>query len=143
MHKIVKQLTFCYGHRLLEYQGKCARPHGHTALVEIELASSQLNALGMVRDFGEVKDILGRYIEDTFDHRMILRQDDPLVKALRDLGEEVVVLPVNPTAEHLARILFEQARKLDLPVSAVRLWETQDSYAEYGLQGCELEQEKE
>ncbi|HSR69427.1 MAG TPA: 6-carboxytetrahydropterin synthase [Acidobacteriota bacterium] len=136
MHKVVKQLTFCYGHRLLEYEGKCARPHGHTALVEIELSSEELDSLGMVRDFGEVKDILGSYIDATFDHRMILRDDDPLVKAMRDVGEEVVVLPVNPTAENLARILFREAGKLGLPVSAVRLWETHDAYAEYREGGC-------
>lgn len=136
MHKVVKHLTFCYGHRLLEYQGKCARPHGHTALVEIELSSDKLDSLGMVRDFGDIKEILGSYIDATFDHRMILRQDDPMVKALRELGEEVVVLPVNPTAENLARILYHEAGKLGFPVSAVRLWETQDSYAEYREGSC-------
>lgn len=131
MHRIVKVLKFCYGHRLLDYDGKCARPHGHNATAEVELRSEELDPKGMVADFREVKDRLSSYIDAEIDHRMVLRRDDPLVAALEAIGERPCVLDVNPTAENLARLLFEKARGFGLPVSAVRLWETESSCSEY------------
>lgn len=131
MYRIVKRLHFCYGHRLMDYQGTCARAHGHNAVLEVELSCPGLDEAGMVRDFGDVKAILGKYIDEQIDHRMLLRRDDPLVKALESVGETVFVMDVNPTAENIARLLFEQARRLGLPVSALRLWENPRAMAEY------------
>lgn len=131
MHRIVKVIKFCYGHRLLDYDGKCAKPHGHNATLEVELCSEKLDARGMVADFRAVKDRLLSYIEAEIDHRMLLRRDDPLVGALEAIGERPCILDVNPTAENLARLLFEKARGFGLPVSAVRLWETESSCSEY------------
>ena len=37
MYKVTKELHFCYGHRLMQYQGKCRVPHGHNAKVAIDL----------------------------------------------------------------------------------------------------------
>jgi 6-pyruvoyltetrahydropterin/6-carboxytetrahydropterin synthase len=62
---------------------------------------------------------------------MILRRDDPLVKPLQDLGEPVFLVDSNPTAEFLARIIFDYAASQNLPVQAVRVWETPTSYAAY------------
>ena len=58
MHTIVKKLHFCYGHRLMDYDGKCARPHGHNGVLEVELSSNELDARGMVYDFADVKTIV-------------------------------------------------------------------------------------
>ena len=131
MHRIVKKLQFCYGHRLLDYEGKCAHPHGHNAVVEVEIAGEHLDARGMICDFTEVKRRLTEFVDAELDHRMILRVDDPLVAAFTSVGERPFTLSVNPTAENLARLLFQKARELGLPVSAVRLWETESCYAEY------------
>ncbi len=131
MHRIVKTLHFCYGHRLLDYDGKCARPHGHNAVVEVELRAETLDRRGMVVDFGDIKSRLLAFIEAEIDHRMILRRDDPLVAALEQVGEFPYVLDENPTAENLAKLIFRKARALELPVAAVRLWETETSCSEY------------
>lgn len=131
MHRIARRLSFSYGHRLLDYDGKCAHPHGHNATVEIELSGDDLDARGMVCDFGEVKRRLSNFIDRELDHRMILRRDDPLVAALESVGEHPFIMEANPTAENLAKLLFETALALDLPVTAVRLWETENSFAEY------------
>lgn len=131
MHTITKRLQFCYGHRLLEYEGKCAHPHGHNALVEVEVSSECLDSIGMVCDFGEIKRRLLGFIEAELDHRMILRADDPLARALESVGERPYLLDGNPTAENLAKLLFEKALELDLPVASVRFWETDSSCAEY------------
>ncbi len=129
--RIVKQIHFCYGHRLLDYNGRCAHPHGHNGLLEIELAGTKLDALGMVLDFGEIKRVVEDFVDEHLDHRMLLRADDPLVAALRGAGEEPFLMNENPTAENIARLIYRAARERDLPVVAIRLWETHDAFAEY------------
>lgn len=129
MYKIIKRLHFCYGHRLLDYDGKCSRPHGHNGVVEVEL-KGELDDRGMVVDFAEIKKKLKGCL-DELDHRMLLREDDPLVEAMRAIGEEPVVMADNPTAENIACRIFRAGKELDLPVTAVRVWETPDSCAEY------------
>ena len=74
---IVKKITFCYGHRLLNYSGKCKNLHGHNATLEIVLSSQKLDALGMVVDFSHVKKTMKKYIDENIDHRMILCDQDP------------------------------------------------------------------
>jgi len=130
-HHVVKQLHFCYGHRLMNYNGKCAHPHGHNGVLEVELAGDTLDKIGMVVDFTEVKRRLLTFIDNELDHRMILHKDDPLVKALEAVGEKSFVLDGNPTAENIAKVIFQHAKEQNLPVIAVRLWETHDAYAEY------------
>jgi 6-pyruvoyltetrahydropterin/6-carboxytetrahydropterin synthase len=129
--RIVKQIHFCYGHRLLDYNGKCAHPHGHNGLLEIELVGTKLDALGMVLDFGEIKRVVEGFVDEHLDHRMLLRRDDPLVAALRGAGEEPFLMDENPTAENIARLIYHAARERNLPVAAIRLWETHDAFAEY------------
>jgi 6-pyruvoyltetrahydropterin/6-carboxytetrahydropterin synthase len=131
MYHVVKELDFCYGHRLLNYEGKCAHPHGHNGKVEIEFGSEKLDERGMVLDFVDIKSEVKRFLDEELDHKMILRQDDVLTKMLREMGEPVFVMQENPTAENIARLIFQYAQSRGLPVTAVRLWETRSSYAEY------------
>lgn len=137
MFTIVTKLQFCYGHRLMDYDGPCAHPHGHNAVAEIEMSSSRLDEVGMVIDFGEVVDVLSAFIDKELDHQMLLRKDDPLVEALKGAGEPPFLMDNNPTAENIAKLLFEEAASLDLPVISVRLWETPDAYAEYRVDADE------
>ncbi len=129
MFQIRQTFEFCYGHRLLGYEGKCRHLHGHNGRVEVVLESPRLDDRGMVVDFGELKRKLRTWVEQNLDHRMILRRDDPAAAKLCELGEPVVLLQQNPTAENLAKLIFEQARQLGLPVVAVSLWETSSSCA--------------
>ena len=131
LYTIVKRIHFCYGHRLLDYQGKCAHPHGHNGTIEVELAKETLDSKGMVIDFSEVKKEIKAYIDTHLDHRMLLRKDDPLIKAIQDLGESPYLMEKNPTAENIAQLIFENVKKFNFPIKAIRLWETHDSYAEY------------
>jgi len=131
MYSIVKRIRFCYGHRLMDYEGKCAHPHGHNAVAEVELSQAYLDQVGMVVDFGEIEERLEAFIDGELDHRMLLRIDDPLVSALREAGETPYTMPKNPTAENIAALIFDQAKANGLPVVAVRLWETEDAYAEF------------
>lgn len=131
MYSVTKRVEFCYGHRLLGHAGPCRHPHGHNAVAEIEVRAGQLDDMNMVIDFADLKQRIEHWIDREIDHRMILRQDDPLVDALRALGEPVYLLESNPTAERIARLIFEAAREGGLAVSRVTLWETPSSSATY------------
>jgi len=111
MFSVAKEIHFCYGHRLLHYEGKCRFFHGHNGKVVIELRADTLDTRGMVWDFGEIKKALQTWIDDSLDHRMILHQDDPMRKTLETAGEPLYILPHNPTAENIARAIFQEAQK--------------------------------
>ncbi len=131
MYSVTKRIEFCYGHRLLDYDGICRHPHGHNAVAEIEARSEALDGRDMVCDFSDIKRIVKEWVDRELDHKMILRRDDPLVTALERLGEPVFLVGSNPTAEHIARLLFDYARAERLPVVRVTLWETPTSFATY------------
>src|SRR5437868_4792713 len=109
MYSVTKRLEFCYGHRLLDYDGICKHPHGHNAVAEIEVATGTLDARNMVCDFTDIKRVVKGWIDRELDHRMILRRDDPLVTALQQLGEPMFLLESNPTVERIARLIYDVA----------------------------------
>ena len=131
MYKIVKQIHFSYAHRLMEHPGKCACLHGHNGAVEVEISGTELDRLGMLIDFAQVKTMINKWIDEHLDHRTILKRDDPLAEILKKAGEKIFLMETNPTAENLARLIYEAAGSQGLPVSAVRFWETPASMAEY------------
>src|SRR4051794_22637661 len=85
MYRVTTEIHFAYGHRLLDYDGKCAHPHGHNGRVEIELASVTLDRADMAVDFTLLKHTVQNWVDEHIDHRMILRDDDPLVPLLAGL----------------------------------------------------------
>jgi len=129
-HSVVTRFRFCYGHRIRGHAGPCRHAHGHNGVAEVECAGP-LDRLGMVVDFGEVRRVVSGWIDANWDHRMILRRDDPLAATLREAGEPVHLLDGDPTAENLAAALFRVAREAGLPVREVRVWETPTSMARY------------
>ena len=131
MFSVTRELSFCYGHRLLAYDGKCRYLHGHNGRAVITLAAPSLDRLGMVLDFSRLKSVVGGWIDDNLDHRMLLHRDDPVLPILRQQGEPVYVLDVNPTAENIARLIFEFTAAQGFPVVEVKLWETDTCYATY------------
>ena len=131
MYLVTKRIEFCYGHRLLDYDGICKHPHGHNAIVEVDVRTDSLDERNMVADFSDIKRIVKGWIDRELDHKMILRRDDPLVEPLTKLGEPVFTLESNPTVERIARLIFEMSRDAGLDVTAVRVWETPTSVATY------------
>ncbi len=131
MYSVSKRIEFCYGHRLMDYNGVCKHPHGHNATAEIEVRTESLDRRNMVVDFGEIKRIVKDWIDRELDHKMILRHDDPLVKPLRQLGEPVMVVDDNPTVELIAKMIFDFVRSHGFHVVRVKVWETRSSFAAY------------
>ncbi len=131
MFRVSREFDFCYGHRLLNYSGKCCHLHGHNGRVLITIEASRLNDHGMVLDFAEIKRVTGGWIDENLDHRMILNRDDPAVPVLLELGEPMYLLDTNPTAENIARLIGDFTNSKGFPVVEVRLWETPHCYATY------------
>jgi 6-pyruvoyltetrahydropterin/6-carboxytetrahydropterin synthase len=131
MFHVSREIDFCYGHRLLNYDGKCRHLHGHNGVAVITIEAPKLDERGMVLDFGEIKKVVATWIDEHLDHRMVLRRDDPAVPLLQQLGEPVFLLEENPTAENLAKLIFDVSAAPGFPVVEVRLWETPRCFASY------------
>ena len=143
MITISRQLRFCAGHRLLGHEGHCAHLHGHNYTVEVSVTAAQLDDVGRVTDFREIKQRLGQWLDENWDHAFLVHEADT---ALRDLlatfeprpGErqKLYILPLNPSAEGMAQYLLHHvAPQLfsdlsELEVVAVRVWETESCMAE-------------
>ncbi len=132
MFRVTREIDFCYGHRLLNYDGKCRHLHGHNGRAVIVLESPKLDDRGMVLDFTDIKRVVSRWIDETLDHRMILCRDDPAVAALKQLGEPLHLIDANPTAENIAKLIFDFTASQGFPIVETHLWETPQCYATYG-----------
>jgi 6-pyruvoyltetrahydropterin/6-carboxytetrahydropterin synthase len=97
----------------------------------VHIEADRLDARGMVYDFSEIKEAIKNWIDETLDHRMLLHKDDPIVPMLKQRGELFYVMDANPTAENIAKLIFDHARSKGLPVVEVQLWETPTSSASY------------
>ena len=131
MYSVTKRIEFCYGHRLLDYNGMCAHPHGHNAVAELEIQSEALDRRNMVMDFSDIKRAIKTWVDRELDHKMILRADDPLTAVLQEMGEPIFIVDSNPTVERIARLLFDVSREQGLPVTRITVWETPASWATY------------
>ncbi len=133
MFRVTREIEFCYGHRLLNYEGKCRHLHGHNGTAVIAIEGSRLDDRGMLVDFSDIKTAVSTWIDENLDHRMLLRRDDPVVPYLQKMGEPLYLLDENPTAENIAKLIYDQTQGLNLPVPIVEihLWETPKCFATY------------
>ena len=131
MYRVTREIEFCYGHRLLNYDGKCRHLHGHNGRAVITLQGPGLDRCGMLVDFGEIKQKVQEWIDENLDHNLLLCREDPLLPVLLAHNERVFVMDDNPTAENIARLIFERARESGLPVVEVVLWETEHCCSAY------------
>jgi 6-pyruvoyltetrahydropterin/6-carboxytetrahydropterin synthase len=131
MYRVTREIDFCYGHRLLDYDGKCKYLHGHNGRAVISLEALELDHRGMLIDFSDIKSVVANWIDDNLDHRMILNRDDPAIPALEQLGEPLFLIDQNPTAETIAKLIFDFTKDHGFPVTEVKLWETPKCFATY------------
>jgi 6-pyruvoyltetrahydropterin/6-carboxytetrahydropterin synthase len=142
MTSCTKALRFCAGHRLMHHEGECAQLHGHNYTAEITVAAHDLDPIGRVVDFAVIKERVGGWIDAYWDHGFLLNRDDAdalgaLLTFADNSGvpQKIAYLQGNPTAENIARHLFNVARKEladggGIELVRVRVWETPTSYAE-------------
>lgn len=118
MYKISKQFSFSASHILegLPSDHPCSRLHGHNYVITIHLRSNVLNETGFVKDYRELS-FVKQYIDDKLDHRH-----------LND------VLDVNPTAENIAKKLFDIFIEQIPQLYAVEVSETPKTTAIYEIE---------
>jgi len=138
MYEVSKEFEIDYAHRLLGYDGDCARIHGHRAKIVVFARGEELNAEWMVVDFKDIKEAM-ESILNMFDHRLLVNQDDPIIPYLGK-GEKFVFTDltdgrhpkgINPTAEVMANTIFHALEDKGFPVSRVEFWETPGAKAAY------------
>ncbi len=131
MFRVTRQIDFCYGHRLLNYDGKCKHLHGHNGRAVIAIEAPELDHRGMVLDFSDIKRVVSNWIDENLDHRMLLNRNDPAVPALEAMGEPMFLMDANPTAENIAKLIFDFTAAQGFPIVECRLWETPNCFATY------------
>ena len=125
------------GHRLVkDYPHKCRNVHGHEYMAEIEIQSENLDEYDFVVDFAELKEKVKGWIDDNLDHGFICcKHDNSMIQFLVSDKQKIYIIDNNPTAEIIAKLLFDKATKLmnhdDISVSKVKVWETPDSFATF------------
>ncbi len=131
MYTITKEVYFCYGHRLMNHPGKCRNLHGHSVKASITIMADQLNDQGMVCDFADIKDCAEKYIDQQLDHNFLLHKDDAIIPILEQQNERFLALDEHPTAEVLAKMIFQHLKSAGFQVDQVALWETASASACY------------
>jgi 6-pyruvoyltetrahydropterin/6-carboxytetrahydropterin synthase len=135
MHLIRIEIVFDSGHRLLDYQGKCAYPHGHTYRAEVFVKAASLDSLGLVFDFAELKGRIKAWIDDNWDHAFLVNsRDRELIQGLTPAarGRLYQFQGENPSCEVMSRELYKKVAELcGVAPAKVRLWESLNQYAEY------------
>ena len=137
MYRLKTSATFDSAHFLAGYDGKCANIHGHCWRIEAEFLGGKLTAdgqeRGMLMDFSVIKKAV-RGLADSFDHTFIFEEGslrETTLRALKEEGFSLTPVPFRPTAENFAKCFFEMLADDGLPVTVVRVYETQDNCAEY------------
>ena len=84
------------GHRVVGHESKCRHLHGHNYRIHFVCTAPELDGVGRVIDFSEIKERLCQWLEENWDHKMVLWSEDPLLPELRRLvPEDLCVVPFN------------------------------------------------
>jgi len=149
-YRVCKTFEVESGHRLSKHPEKCRFLHGHSRRVEVVLAADALDERDMVCDFKVIKLAVAEHL-DGLDHAMAVNSLDPLLPALREMGQRIVVFPeADPTTEVMAKSIYDHLRRqiesgrtfqtddgvtyrfpAGIRIERVRVWETSGSWAEY------------
>ena len=134
---IMRRIKFCAGHRLFKHGGKCENFHGHNYVADIFVTADEVDSVGRVIDFSDLKARTKGWIDEHWDHAFLVYEEDSnAIQALESVQpSRLFKLPYNPTAENMAKYLLEEMCPTALEGSGaravrVRIWETEESYAE-------------
>src|SRR5258705_12433417 len=122
MFQVSVEETFSAGHALRGYRGKCENVHGHNYRVRVTVEGPQLDSIGLLCDFTELKRVI-REIIVGLDHQFI-----------NDLEP---FRTVNPSAENLAKYFYDEvARRVKVLPARARVtdtvvWVTDDANVQY------------
>lgn len=134
----IRKIEFDAGHRVANHESKCATLHGHRYVLELYARGKALDDIGRVIDFSVLKEIIGTWIDEYWDHTTLVWKKD--VETLELLKKMPQFKPpyecdFNPTAENMAAHLIQITcphllEFHDVEVVKIRLWETPNCYVE-------------
>jgi 6-pyruvoyltetrahydropterin/6-carboxytetrahydropterin synthase len=122
--EVTVEQTFSAGHALREYKGKCENVHGHNYRVQVTVEGQELNRIGLLVDFVELKRVV-REVIGYLDHQFI-NDLEPFTR-------------INPSAENMAKYFYDEVSSRLAPsidgtparISHIKIWETDTSIAVY------------
>lgn len=159
-HQVVRYHDISVGHRVTGHEGKCRHLHGHNYRVHFTCISEryspklehlELDHIGRVIDFSQIKSRLCMWLEDNWDHKFLAWEKDPVMSIIVQdmqnesvadvdtiLRESVVFVPFNPTAENMAEYLTlvigpQQLKDTGIRLTSVRIEETAKCHAVFSL----------
>ena len=131
---------FSMGHKVTGHENKCAHLHGHNYRIHFTLQSaSELDSLGRVIDFSVIKSKLCEWLEENYDHKMMIWEHEPMLEDLLKLAPlDIVQVPFNPTAENMAKhlcevVAIEQLAGTDCVLIKCEIEETRKCKATYEI----------
>ena len=139
---IMRRIRFCAGHRLMHHGGMCENFHGHNYVADFYVEGDKQDEIGRVIDFSVLKKLMKTWLDDNWDHGFLIHQDDDnarqglkIIKPFRYFE-----MPYNPTAENMALYLLKEVcpgllAGTGARATGVRIWETDDSFAEAKIDG--------
>lgn len=137
-----RRIQWCMGHRVVGHEGKCRMLHGHNYVAILDAEAPALDGIGRVIDFSVLKERIGGWVEEHWDHGFLLWDKDGAghagLVAFEDqpggAHQKIATLPSNPTAENIANHLLCVVGSKVLKDTGVRLvrvevWETENCRA--------------
>jgi len=133
MKSVAVKFTISVAKRSLSYEGKCKFLHGYGHVVEAEFSSDTKG--DMVVDFYEIKEKLGKWLDENWDHNTLLNKGDkPLGNVIEDMtGQKIFYLEGDPTSENMAQYIKETVCPElfdDVTCTRVRIYDTANEFAE-------------
>ncbi len=120
-----RKLEFDAAHRVKRHESKCKNLHGHRYVVEVTAEAPELDALGRVVDFGVLKEKLGTWLDENWDHETILWDEDKILgdAIAAETGQPIFYLSENPTAENMAKYLLREVcpKLFEAPLKIVKI----------------------
>lgn len=121
MFEVTVEETFAAGHALRNYNGKCENLHGHNYRIQVTLQGAELDSIGLLVDFVQVKKLL-QTVVDRLDHQF-----------LNDLAPFDAL---NPSAENIAKYFYDEINgglnhDGSVTLREIKIWETDTTSATY------------
>lgn len=100
--EIVKDIEIDIGHRIMQHESKCRNVHGHRLRFRIHATASKLDSVGRIVDFGVIKGIIGKWLNDNLDHVFVANPDDPIIDFIKEQGLRCFIMrfPASDAAYH-------------------------------------------
>jgi 6-pyruvoyltetrahydropterin/6-carboxytetrahydropterin synthase len=120
VYEVTVKQSFSAAHMLKETGGTCEKLHGHNFIVEVSVCSGALTDAGILIDFRILKQWTDDILKE-FDHKY--------------LNEISYFKGMSPSSENVAKFIYdritEKVKKINLGVSRVTVWESENARVSY------------